>query len=169
MSESYTISRRERRGNFYYSVNWSPYYRLEKYLIRNKIPAESGVYQIYHRDSYNLVLLETNLAYYGGVRGTFSELVDPLSPRKYAFRDILLNGECYGRFALSPHREYLEDVKAFLNHGELKDERQEEIFVDEKDTLGIVRVEEGQEAPAQDDRNISFFVGYDVNKYSQER
>ena len=167
MSERYTITRRERKGNYFYTVNWSPYYRMEKYLIRNRVPAESGVYQIYHRESYNLVLLETNLAYYGGVRGTFSELVDPLSPRRYPFRDILLDGECYGRFALSPHKAFLEDVRTYLIHGELKDRQEEEIFVDEKDTLGIVRLDEGKKAPVQDDRKISFFVGYDVNKYNQ--
>ncbi|MDC7218662.1 MAG: hypothetical protein PQJ59_01915 [Spirochaetales bacterium] len=167
MTETYAIHRRIRGEDSYYKLRWSPYYRLEKYLIRNKVPAESAVYQIYYRESYNLVLLETNLAFYGGVRETFAELIDSLSPRFYPHRDILLNGECYGRFALSPHKEFLEDVKAYLNNEEVPDERTGEIFVEEIDTKGIIRPEEGQEAPEQGNGLVSFFVGNDVNRYNQ--
>jgi hypothetical protein len=167
MSEQYCITHETKGVDQYYMVRWSPYYRLDKYLIRNKIPSESGIYQVYQKELHNLVLLETNLAYYGGIRGTFSELVDPYSPQKYAFRDILLNGECYGRFTLSPQMKFLEDVKAYLNHEELAITRESEIFVDEKDTNGIIRLEEDKAASKEDGKKISFFVGYDVNRYSQ--
>jgi hypothetical protein len=165
MSEKFVITLERRKEDYMYLVTWSPYFRLEKYLIRNRVPAESGIFQIYHKESHSIVLIHTDLAYYGGLRGTLAELIDPQSPRDYPHRDILLREECYARFSLCPHKAYLQDVKRYLVHGEANSGEEGEIFVKEIDTKGVVRAEE-ENLKKEDPGLVSFFVGYDVNRYS---
>lgn len=163
MSKGYTITLKKVKKDLRYTVRWSPYYRMEKYIIRNHIPAEGGVFQVYRKEGHGLSLLITDFAFYGGLRGTLRELIDPLCPRKYPMRDTMMKDECYVRYAITSLQRDMEYVKAFLVHGEAVLEEGEEIFVNEVDNLNIKRENPQADLPTGYGKR-NYFVGADVNK-----
>lgn len=119
MSLEYKIIRSERRKVIYYDMHWSPYFRLEKHNVIRKIPSEGGIYQIFKPDvRRNLDLKVTAIAYYGGLRNTLRELLDPISPTQYPYKKMVADESCYVRFLVSSSMNDLEAVSKFYNRKE---------------------------------------------------
>lgn len=103
-----------------YTLNWSPYYRLDRFLINSQVPAESGIYQVFLKRLHHLEELNTDIAYYGGLRATLREMTDGLSPRDFPYKEIMKKEPCFFRFVINPHLEILQGVMDYMT-GEAQD------------------------------------------------
>jgi len=118
-----------------YTLPWSPYYKMDRFVINNHIPAEAGIYQIFIKRLNHLEELLTERAYYGGLRGTLREVMDPLSPREFPYKEQIMEGPCFCRFVICPHQNVLDRVMKYLN-GTAGDAVKYEVT--EKDSNGLV-------------------------------
>jgi hypothetical protein len=166
MSHEYEITFKKVKNDYCYSVSWSPFYRMEKYILKNYVPAEAGLFQVFKKDGNGLDLIVVDIAYYGGVRGMMRELIDPLCPRSYPFRDIMMNEECYIRFSLNPQQVHLQNVLTYYKGTEPKLDEGEEIFVNEIENMTIRRETEEELKHNQNHKESEqdFFVGARLNR-----
>lgn len=118
-----------------YILPWSPYYKMDRFVINNHIPAEGGIYQVFYKHLNHLEELVTAQAYYGGLRGTLREMMDPLSPRTFPHKDRIIEGPCFCRFVISPSKEIQDRVLEYLQGTASKNSSFE---VAEKDHNGLV-------------------------------
>jgi hypothetical protein len=136
MSERYSIHRAVYGEIVRYTVSWSPYIRMDRFVIRKVIPSEGGIYQVYYKKNRLLHLITTNMAYFGGLRNSIRELIDPISPIQVPYKDFIGEQTCYCRYSESPSMADLQNVLHFFNGSDTQDRRL--IEVEEKDTMKIL-------------------------------
>ena len=118
-----------------YLVWWSPYYKMDRFVVRQVIPSEGGIFQLYYKKNRLLHLIVTDIAFYGGLRNTLREVLDPLSPREIPYKKIVNLEPCYARYSISPSKDVLRNVLHFYTGSETEEKR--EITVAEKDSMKI--------------------------------
>ena len=124
------------KGIACFTVNWSPYILMDRYLIHGIVPSEGGIFQIYRKQDNQLNLIMVDRAFYGGLRNRLRELIDPLYMGYNPYREILENEECYARYSLVSLQDDMDDLMYFFT-GKDATGRFEDVFVEEKDTLEI--------------------------------
>jgi hypothetical protein len=120
---NYSIKRTADAEKISYLVKWSPYYEMDKYLIRNSIPSEGGLYQLFYKHNRLLHFMTTRMAFYGGLRNTLLEILDPQSSREDPLKRAVLNLPCFTRFALTPYSDDLENLCYYFNGLEVSEKR----------------------------------------------
>lgn len=163
MNGKYNITLEKRREDLCYTVRWSPFYRLNKYIIRSCLPGESGLFQVFVKEGHGLSLIVVDMAFYGGIRGMMRELTDPLCPRDYPFRETMIHGESYVRYSLNDHREHLSNICAYYHSTHVELEGEGDIFVHEVEEMTIRREFE-EEVNHKKKTKDDFFVGARLNR-----
>jgi hypothetical protein len=140
---SYTITRRERGDDGYFTVSWSPLYKADKYDIHLTVPAVGGVAELYYRDEAGrLTLFRLARSWFGGLRAIIREGTDPELEKDERLRALveLHKDSLFYRYSMSESKEDLDDVLFFLHecfspgkHGAEHSGRYERIFLNEID------------------------------------
>jgi hypothetical protein len=106
------VRKEEMGGRAYYTINWSPLRKAEKYDIQKTVPAMSGVYELYYRDSEGkMKLFHYGKAWLGGLRAIIRELTDPiLLKQKPDLLAIVSKHECFYRFFQCSSLPDMEDI-----------------------------------------------------------
>jgi len=108
----YGITAVEKNGDAYYSVEWSPLSKADRYEIITKVPALAGIYEIYWMDEENhLRLFFLGKTDYGGLRSEIRRLTDPeLCKDNEKTRKILDEKEIWYRYTLTDSANVMADV-----------------------------------------------------------
>ena len=109
------IHREELAYALYYTVHWSPWGSMDRWVINRLIPSEAGIFQLWVLKGRSLLPLTTEPAYFGGVRNSLREIIDNLAPAGERLRKLISGRECWFRFSISSFREYLEDMKLWFS------------------------------------------------------
>ncbi|MCX7025054.1 MAG: hypothetical protein NT080_10590 [Spirochaetes bacterium] len=108
------IERRERDGSIYFTINWSPFARADKYDIVRSVPSIGGIVELYYMDkSKKLNLFCIVRSWYGGLRSTLREHTDPEIERDPYRRGILLEWKDHIWYRWS-HTESATDMDDIL-------------------------------------------------------
>jgi hypothetical protein len=112
----YGITAVEKNGDAYYSVEWSPLSKADRYEIITKVPALAGVFEIYWMDESNrLRLFSVGKTDYGGLRSELRRLTDPeLCKDNEKTRKILDEKEIWYRYTLTDSSNEMADVLWFF-------------------------------------------------------
>jgi len=112
----YGITAVEKNGDAYYSVEWSPLSKADRYEIINKVPALAGIFEIYWMDEENrLRLFFVGKTDYGGLRSELRRLTDPeLCKDNEKTRKILDEKEIWYRYTLNDSSNVMADVLWFF-------------------------------------------------------
>jgi hypothetical protein len=119
-----------------YTVRWSPWGSMDRWVINRLVPSEAGMFQLWVREGRGLVLLVTEPTYYGGLRNTLREVIDEMAPSGGRLRNLVDGRECWFRFSVCPYMEYLRDLKRWYGGGGEKEafgDEGREILVNEMD------------------------------------
>ena len=116
-----------------YTVEWSPWGLMDRWIISRRVPSESGLFQLWVKDRSGIVLLTTEAAYYGGIRHTLRETIDELAPAGKRLRDLIDGRECWFRFSVSPSKKYLRELLSWFRERK-SDIEENEILVFEKES-----------------------------------
>jgi len=108
----YDITAIEKNGDVFYSVEWSPLSKAERYDIITKVPSLAGVFEIYWMDENNhLRLFVVGKTDYGGLRSEIRRITDPeLCKDNEKTRKILEEKEIWYRYALTDSANVMADV-----------------------------------------------------------
>jgi hypothetical protein len=108
----YGITAVEKNGDAYYSVEWSPLSKADRYEIITKVPSLAGIYEIYWMDEENhLRLFFLGKTDYGGLRSEIRRLTDPeLCKDNEKTRKILDEKEIWYRYTLTDSANVMADV-----------------------------------------------------------
>jgi len=108
----YGITLTEKNGDAYYSVEWSPLSKAERYEIITKVPALAGIFEIYWMDESNrLRLFVVGKTDYGGLRSEIRRITDPeLCKDNEKTRKILEEKEIWYRYTLTDSSNVMADV-----------------------------------------------------------
>jgi|GEM_PF-637562 len=132
IQERWDINQELFPDHVHYTVRWSPWGCMDRWVINRLVPSEAGVFQLWVKERRNLTLLTTEPAYYGGLRNTLREVVDELAHSGERLRGMIGNQECWFRFSVTPIREYLENLNVwFGREKEAYDNQNREILVRE--------------------------------------
>jgi len=106
----------EKDGDAYYSVNWSPLTKADRYDIISKVPSVAGVYEIYWMDDNNrLRMFIVGKTDYGGLRSEIRRITDPeLCLTDEKARKILEEKEIWYRYTQSNSSKIMADVIWFF-------------------------------------------------------
>jgi len=113
---SYNITSKEKNGDVYYTVNWSPLEKADRYTIISKVPAVAGIFEIYWMDDHKkLRMFKVDKIIYGGLRSELRRLTDPeLNRTDEKVRKILEEKEIYYRYAATDSNNIMDDVIWFF-------------------------------------------------------
>jgi len=137
---NYEITSKEKKGDIYYFVNWSPLSVADRYDIISKVPSVAGVYEIYWMDeSKHLRLFFVGKTHYGGLRSEIRRITDPeLCKTDEKARKILEDKEIWYRYSSTNSSNAMNDVVWFFmqnyfpeNNSEEHSGRYENIFLKE--------------------------------------
>lgn len=132
MQKRWDIQREIRDEVLNYTIKWSPWGTMDRWVINRIVPSEAGLFQLWVVDGRGLVLLTTEPSYYGGLRNGLREVIDDLAPSGTRLRGVIDNRECWFRFSITPVREYLENLKVWFNQSDgALDDEEREILVNE--------------------------------------
>lgn len=111
----YGITAREKNGEMYYFVNWSPLALANRWDINAKVPSVAGIFEIYWMDeNKHLRLFNLGRTHYGGLRSELRRLTDPELCENDKTRMILENKEIWYRYAPSHSADTMTDVIWFF-------------------------------------------------------
>lgn len=122
-----------------YTLNWSPYVEMDRYLLHSIVPSEGGIFQVFENRRGQLHLLHTEMSHYGGLRNRLRELIDPLYMGHKPDREILENRQCFARYSVFLSIGDMQDVMNYLTGSECSG-RYEEITVFERELNQVRRV-----------------------------
>jgi len=132
MGERWDIIQEPLPEYVHYTVRWSPWGLMDRWVINRLVPSEAGIFQLWVKKRKSLVLLTTEPTYYGGLRNTLREAIDELAHSGERLRDMIADRECWFRFSVTPFREHLENLKDWFGRGEeAYDTQHREILVRE--------------------------------------
>lgn len=122
-----------------FSLRWSPYVEMDRYLIHGIVPSEGGIFQIYVNVKGQLHLLHTEMSHYGGLRNRIRELIDPLYMGNNPYKQIIEEKQCFVRYSVFTSINDMADVMHYLTGSESSN-RFESIMVMEKDSMSVRRL-----------------------------
>jgi hypothetical protein len=142
------ITAKEKGEEVYYFVQWSPLALAERWTINAKVPAVSGVFEIYYMDDHkHLRMLTVSNTHYGGLRSEIRRLTDPELVVDKKTREILGNEEIWFRYTLSTSADTMSDVLWFFrktyfpeNPGVEHSGRFKKIFIKESEPNKLIWV-----------------------------
>jgi len=111
----YGITSAERNENIYYTVEWSPLEKAERYSIIRKVPAVAGIFEVYWMDENSrLRLFIVQKTIYGGLRSEIRRVTDPeLCPDEKA-KKIIGEKALWYRYAPANSAKTMDDVIWFF-------------------------------------------------------
>jgi len=112
----YGVISAEKKGDIYYTVNWSPLSKADKYEIINKVPSVAGFFEIYWMDENNhLRMMVVGKANYSGLRAEIRRITDPeLCKNNDKMKKILDEKEIWYRYCCSDSAKIIDDVTWFF-------------------------------------------------------
>jgi len=112
----YGITAKEKQGDIYYFVNWSPLAIANRYDIITKVPAVAGIFEIYWMDeSKHLRMFNVGKTDFGGLRSEIRNITDPeLCRNNEKARKILEEKEIWYRYTASDSANIMADVLWFF-------------------------------------------------------
>jgi len=132
MIDSWDIHHEIRGDEVNFTISWSPWGSMDRWVINRIVPSEAGLFQLWAMEGRGLVLIATEQTYYGGLRNTLREIIDEMAPSGKRFRSLINERECWFRFSISPVREHLQNLKKWFEEGDgATDGENREIFVHE--------------------------------------
>ncbi|MFP4378564.1 MAG: hypothetical protein ACLFP4_16090 [Spirochaetales bacterium] len=133
----------ERDANAYFTVWWSPLFRLVKDTIIRRIPSEAGIFEIYRDEGEREpTLIGRARAYYGGLRNTLRGMIDESMPYPLNGELLDLSRKHYVRYALLGSYDDMDDVLFFFaNRGVIDNE------ADDSGRYAMIYVKEGSLRP----------------------
>ncbi len=144
----YDIDKREKDGNAYFTVKWSPMRKADKYDIARSVPAVGGVVELYFMDdAKKLNLFCVARSWYGGIRSTLREYTDPDIEKDPYRRAVLVERKdrIYYRWTRTESAKDMDDILFFFmetyspgSNVVTPSGRYERIFVAEVDADRIV-------------------------------
>ncbi|PIE04799.1 MAG: hypothetical protein CSA76_02340 [Spirochaetales bacterium] len=117
MKDRWEIHREIHQDEVQYTVDWSPWGSMDRWVINRMVPSEAGLFQLWLREDKNFFLRVTEPTYFGGLRNSLREVIDELAPSGRRLRLMLEGRECRFRFSVTPVREYLEELKEWFDKG----------------------------------------------------
>ncbi len=120
-----------------YTVDWSPWGSMDRWVINRRVPSEAGLFQLWLREGRNFYLKLTEPTYYGGLRNSLREVIDELAPSGGRLRKMIRGRECRFRFTVCPVRDYLQELKAWFDNGGHIDEDGNEVLVFEREDFRV--------------------------------
>jgi hypothetical protein len=127
---------REKEGIACFTVSWSPYILMDRFVIHGIVPSEGGIFQVFLKNEKKLELIMVERAFYGGLRNRIRELIDPLYMGYNPFRKEIQEDECYVRYSLVRLQDDMDDLMHFYT-GKEATGRYLDIMVDEKEIFQI--------------------------------
>ena len=109
------ITAKEKNGDIYYSVKWSPLAIADRWEINAKVPSVAGIFEIYWMDeTKRLRMLNVGQTHYGGLRSELRRLTDPELCGEIKAKKILEDNEIWYRYAPSDSSANMTDVIWFF-------------------------------------------------------
>ena len=113
--DPYTV-KRSRGNSVYYTVHWSSLRKADIHDIHNTVPAMTGIFELYYLDTKKaLNLFFLAMAWYGGLRSSIREKIDPEIETDPMRRRILNDKTCLHRYSIIPSFKDLSDVFYFFS------------------------------------------------------
>lgn len=131
----WNIEVKEREETAEFTLRWSPWGAMDKWVINRITPSEAGLFQLWVTEGRGLVLLTTRSAFYGGLRSTLREIIDELAPPGRPMRNLIAERECWFRFSTTPIHSHLQKLEAWFDSGSVHDEENREVLVNELEDL----------------------------------
>jgi len=126
----WNIHREELSYALNYTIHWSPWGLMDRWVINRLVPSEAGIFQLWTLERRSLLPLTTEPAYFGGLRSRLREITDNLAPAGERMRETIDGRECWFRFSIASARKYLEDLMSWFSRG-IHEDRELEICVRE--------------------------------------
>jgi len=105
------ITAKEKNGNIYYFIEWSPLAKADRYEIIKKVPAVAGVFEIYWMDeSKHLRMFHVGQTNYGGLRSEIRRITDAELCAETKAKKILEEKEIWYRYAPTNSANVMADV-----------------------------------------------------------
>lgn len=112
----YVISKLIKKDIAYFTLRWSPLAQADRHKIREKVPALSGIYELYYKnDTGRFVLYHFGKAWYGGLRHKIREHIDEDWPDNKRYLDILRNHDVYYRYSQTDSFKDMQDIFFFFS------------------------------------------------------
>jgi hypothetical protein len=110
------ITAKEKDGDIYYFVQWSPLSKAERYEIIYKVPALAGIFEVYWMDeNKRLRLFVVGKTDYGGLRSELRRITDPdLCRGDVKAKAILEEKEIWYRYAPTNSSNIIADVNWYF-------------------------------------------------------
>lgn len=135
MSKNWSVQKSVWNNELQFTVQWSPWGRMDKWVVTRIIPSESGLFQLWVKSGKGIVLLTTDIAYYGGLRNCLREALDSAAPAGARYRKLMAGRETWFRFSVLTEKDNLVLLKQyFVNSTELFDSEGREVYVNEVDS-----------------------------------
>ncbi|MDR1893323.1 MAG: hypothetical protein LBQ61_01355 [Spirochaetales bacterium] len=115
MDNSYFTSKQVVEETVYYTLAWSGLAKVDKFEIIKKVPAMSGIFQLFYEDKYKKpIIMYMARVWYGGLRAILREITDPLLTGDVNRRQVLETRSCYYRYTQVASQEDMEDLIHYL-------------------------------------------------------
>ena len=109
------VTKQVKDQNAYFTVRWSRVLPADKRLINEKVPSVGGIFELYAVDKNNtLNLIGRGRAYYGGIRNTLRDFIDPLFPRTLGGTRVPHDAKLAFRYSCTASHEDMSDVLFFF-------------------------------------------------------
>jgi len=109
--DDYGIQCREKGKEVHYFIKWSPLAKADRWTINAKVPAVSGIYEVYWMDDHeHLRMLSVGQTHYGGLRSELRRLTDPELNKDLDARKTLEDEEIWFRYAPCNSAAMMADV-----------------------------------------------------------
>jgi len=108
----YGITAKEKRADVFYTVNWSPLTKADRWEINAKVPSVAGIFEIYWMDeTKHLRMFIVGQTSYGGLRSEIRRLTDPeLCSSDEKAKKILEEKEIWYRYAPTDSAKVMADL-----------------------------------------------------------
>lgn len=144
MSERWKTTKEIFQGELQFTLGWSPWGLMDKWVINRRIPSEAGLFQIWIQDKRGFSLLISELAYFGGLRNTLHEAVDEAAFAGKPLRDKIGERQAWFRFSTLNSQKDLRLILKWLKNTEIRndivDHQGRPVLVNEVDDYRIFRL-----------------------------
>lgn len=138
----------DKDGAVYFTVRWSPLAEADRFEIIKKVPAMSGLFELYFQDTWKkLNRFYIARVWIGDLRSRIRKLTDPMLVEQENWKEVLNTKKCFYRYSQTNSFNDLTDVFYFFaetfypgQHKTYHSNRYENIFVDELSPDKIVTI-----------------------------
>ncbi len=146
--EPLITKRVDNEGAVYFTVRWSPLAEVDRYEIIKKVPAMSGLFELYFQDKRKkLNRFYIARVWIGSLRSRIRKLTDPTLVEEENWKEVLNTKKCFYRYSVTNSFNDLTDVFYFFaetfypgRHKTYHSDRYENIFVEELSPDKIVTI-----------------------------